>query len=99
VKYLLKWTSDRPENATEDRFISRIDAENYVQSFLPQAQFLAVAPKPDRVLNEMLYIWKSLDALQSGKPHSATITPLALGNTLQIDAAFARAARQKEDGK
>lgn len=88
MKYLLKWTNDRPEEAADKRFASRPDAEKYVLSLLPQAEFLVLAPKPDQLPGEVVYVWNGLDALEAGKPHSAVIAPFALGNTLQIDAAF-----------
>jgi hypothetical protein len=97
MKYLLTWTSDRPEAAHRERFNSQLEAEEYVKSFFPEATLLT-APRPNTVLGDICYVWKDVAALRSGKPHLASIAPVALGNTLQIDAAFARATNP-ESGK
>jgi hypothetical protein len=97
MKYLLTWISDRPEAALRERFNSQLEVEEYVKTFLPEATVLTT-PRPNTVLGDICYVWKNAAALQSGKPHVATIAPVALGSTVQIDAAFARPANP-ESGK
>jgi hypothetical protein len=88
MKYLLKWTGDRPANALRDRFNSRQEAEAYVRSYFAGAEFLPLAPKDNSLPGESVYAWSDLAALDAGKPHLAVFRPIALGNTVQIDAAF-----------
>ncbi len=99
MKYLLRWTNARPEEAAEQRFTSRADAQKHVQSLLPQAEFLVLDAKAERVLQDVVYAWPNMDALESGKPHCAVIRPMALGNTLQIDAAFIQESKHKKAGR
>jgi hypothetical protein len=88
MKYLLKWTNDRPAEAFRDRFNSREEAEAYVRSYFAGAEFLALAAKAGALPGESLYAWQDLATLEAGKPHLAVLRPIALGSTVQIDAAF-----------